>query len=629
MQRIISQAIGNLCIVWYNGPIKINGGLTMSNSETIRARDQIPQEDTWALEDLYPSDESWEQALSALTARQAEAAAFAGKLGESGETLCAFLHLVEDVDGQSELLANYAMRKADQDTRNATYQAMVGKLMGVLTAVGAAFSFATPEIMAIPEEALEGFYKAAPGLERYRRYLNNERRRKAHTLSAAEERLLAAAGEMANAPETVFGSFLNADMRYPDAVDSEGKPHALSQSTFVPLEESGDRALRKSAYENLYNTLGGMRNTAAGLLDAQNKQQKFFATARKYGSAREAAMDRTNVPVSVYDNLIEAVHRNMDKMHRYVRLRKKLLGVEELHFYDVYTPLLKDEPAKIPFAQAKQTVYDALYPLGDGYRAILKEGFENRWIDVYENQGKRGGAYSAGTKVHPFVLLNYSGSLDSQFTLAHEMGHALHSYLSNKHQNQIDSDYVIFVAEVASTCNEALLMEYLLKKTTDKKERVFLINHFLDQFKGTIYRQTMFAEFEKFMGAAVDAGQTLTADMLCAEYARLCKLYYGDDMVVDDQIAMEWARIPHFYYNYYVFQYATGYSAAIALSRRILREGENAVKDYLGFLSGGCSKSPIDLLKGAGVDMTSPAPVNDALQLFGELLDEMESLMAE
>ena len=601
----------------------------MSNSETIRARDQIPQEDTWALEDLYPSDESWEQALSALTARQAEAAAFAGKLGESGETLCAFLHLVEDVDGQSELLANYAMRKADQDTRNATYQAMVGKLMGVLTAVGAAFSFATPEIMAIPEETLEGFYKAAPELERYRRYLNNERRRREHTLSAAEERLLAAAGEMANAPETVFGSFLNADMRYPDAVDSEGKPHALSQSTFVPLEESGDRALRKSAYENLYNTLGGMRNTAAGLLDAQNKQQKFFATARKYGSAREAAMDRTNVPVSVYDNLIEAVHRNMDKMHRYVRLRKKLLGVEELHFYDVYTPLLKDEPAKIPFAQAKQTVYDALYPLGDGYRAILKEGFENRWIDVYENQGKRGGAYSAGTKVHPFVLLNYSGSLDSQFTLAHEMGHALHSYLSNKHQNQIDSDYVIFVAEVASTCNEALLMEYLLKKTTDKKERVFLINHFLDQFKGTIYRQTMFAEFEKFMGAAVDAGQTLTADMLCAEYARLCKLYYGEDMVVDDQIAMEWAKIPHFYYNYYVFQYATGYSAAIALSRRILREGESAVKDYLGFLSGGCSKSPIDLLKGAGVDMTSPAPVNDALKLFGELLDEMESLMAE
>ena len=527
-----------------------------------------------------------------------------------------------------ELLANYAMRKADQDTRNAVYQAMCGKLIGAATNVGAAFSFATPEIMALSDETLEGFYKACPSLERYRRYLTDQRRRKAHTLSAPEERLLAAAGEMANAPDTVYGFLTDADLHFADAVDADGKPHALSQSTFVPLEESADRVLRKSAYENLYSTLSGVRNTAAGLLDAQNKQQKFFATARKYENSRQAALDGTNVPESVYDNLIEAVHRNLDKMHRYVRLRKKLLGVDELHFYDVYTPLLKDVPASIPFAQAKQTVYDALYPLGEDYRKILKEGFENRWIDVYENQGKRGGAYSAGTKVHPYVLLNYSGSLDSQFTLAHEMGHALHSYLSNKHQNPIDSDYVIFVAEVASTCNEALLMEFLLGKTTDKKERAYLINHFLDQFKGTIYRQTMFAEFELFMGKLVDAGQTLTADVLCEEYARLCKLYYGEDMVVDEQIAMEWARIPHFFYDYYVFQYATGYSAAIALSRRILREGEPAVKDYLGFLSGGCSKSPIDLLKGAGVDMTSPAPVNDALKLFGELLDEMESLMA-
>ena len=599
----------------------------MSNSETIRARDQIPQEDTWALEDLYPSDESWEQALSALTARQAEAAAFAGKLGESGETLCAFLHLVEDVDGQTELLANYAMRKADQDTRNATYQAMVGKLMGVLTAVSAAFSFATPEIMAIPEEDLEGFYKAAPGLERYRRYLNNERRRREHTLSAAEERLLAAAGEMANAPETVFGSFLNADMRYPDAVDSEGKPHALSQSTFVPLEESGDRALRKSAYENLYNTLGGMRNTAAGLLDAQNKQQKFFATARKYGSAREAAMDRTNVPVSVYDNLIEAVHQNMDKMHRYVRLRKKLLGVDELHMYDLYTPLVAEADAHIEFADAKKTVLEALSCMGEDYCKVLKEGFDNRWIDVYENVGKRSGAYSAGSPVHPYVLLNYTGTLDSQFTLAHEMGHALHSYLSNKNQPTVYSDYVIFVAEVASTCNEALLMEYLLGKTTDKKQRAYLINHFLDQFKGTLYRQTMFAEYELRIAELNQQGTTLTADVLCSEYKKLNELYYGPDVVSDDQIALEWARIPHFYYNYYVFQYATGYSAAIALSRKILAEGKPAVERYLGFLSGGCSKTPIDLLKGAGVDMTSPEPVNTALELFGKLLDEMEELM--
>lgn len=596
-------------------------------SETIRERKDIPLKDTWALEDLYATDADWEKALARMQARMPELSEFEGKLAQNGQTLCAFLALLEELDTQAESLGNYAMRRGDQDTRDANYQAMNGKFISAVTELSAGLSFATPEIMAIPEESLEGFYADCPRLERYRRYLTDQRRKKAHTLSAAEERLLAAAAEMAGAPDSIYSSLLNADLTYPDAVDSEGKPHSLSQSTFVPLEESGDRVLRKSAYENLYHTLNGMRNTAAGLLDAQNKQQKFYATARKYSSAREAALDGTNVPLSVYDNLIEAVHRNLDKMHRYVRLRKKLLGVDQLHFYDIYTPLVQDLNKSIPYEQAKQTVYDALHPLGEDYRKILKEGFDNRWIDVYENRGKRTGAYSAGTKVHPYVLLNYTGSLDSEFTLAHEMGHALHSYLSNKHQNPIDSDYVIFVAEVASTCNEALLMEYLLKRTRDKKERAYLINYFLDQFKGTIYRQVMFAEFEKTIGQMVDAGQTLTADVLCAEYRRLAELYYGPDMEVDEEIAIEWARIPHFYYDYYVFQYATGYAAAIALSRRILSEGEPAVKDYLGFLSGGCSKSPIDLLKGAGVDMTGPQPVNDALALFGELLDEMESLM--
>ena len=596
-------------------------------SETIRERKDIPLKDTWALEDLYATDADWEKALARMQARMPELSEFEGKLAQNGQTLCAFLALLEELDTQAESLGNYAMRRGDQDTRDANYQAMNGKFISAVTELSAGLSFATPEIMAIPEENLEGFYADCPRLERYRRYLTDQRRKKTHTLSAAEERLLAAAAEMAGAPDSIYSSLLNADLTYPDAVDSEGKPHSLSQSTFVPLEESGDRVLRRSAYENLYHTLNGMRNTAAGLLDAQNKQQKFYATARKYSSAREAALDGTNVPLSVYDNLIEAVHRNLDKMHRYVRLRKKLLGVDQLHFYDIYTPLVQDLNKSIPYEQAKQTVYDALHPLGEDYRKILKEGFDNRWIDVYENRGKRTGAYSAGTKVHPYVLLNYTGSLDSEFTLAHEMGHALHSYLSNKHQNPIDSDYVIFVAEVASTCNEALLMEYLLKRTRDKKERAYLINYFLDQFKGTIYRQVMFAEFEKTIGQMVDAGQTLTADVLCAEYRRLAELYYGPDMEVDEEIAIEWARIPHFYYDYYVFQYATGYAAAIALSRRILSEGEPAVKDYLGFLSGGCSKSPIDLLKGAGVDMTGPQPVNDALALFGELLDEMESLM--
>ena len=601
----------------------------MDTMQTIRTREEIPVEDTWAIEDLYPTDDAWEQEFSTLPEDQAYLAKFSGRLGESAETLLSYLTKMEQVNAKVELLANYCMRKSDEDTRSSVYQAMTGKFMGAMVALNAGCSFDTPEIMAIPDATLDGFFQECPALERYRRYLGDLRRRKDHSLSAAEEKLLAAAGEMSQAPDTIYGAFADADIKFADAIDASGSAHPLTQGTFVSLEESADRTLRKSAYENLYNGFGSFRNTAAAILNAQNKQLKFHADARKYSSSLEASLDATNVPVSVYDNLIEAVHQNLDKMHRYVRLRKKLLGVEELHFYDIYTPLLPDVDRRIPYAQAKQTVYDALHPLGEKYRAILKQGLENRWIDVYQNVGKRSGAYSAGTVVHPFVLLNYTGTLDSQFTLAHEMGHALHSYLSSKYQNPIDSDYVIFVAEVASTCNEALLMEYLLGKTSDKRERAYLINHFLDQFKGTIYRQTMFAEFERNIGRLTARGQTLTAEVLCQEYKRLNQEYYGPDMVVDDHIAMEWARIPHFYYNYYVFQYATGYSAAIALSRRILQDGEPAVRDYLTFLSGGCSKPPIDLLKDAGVDMTTPAPVNQALELFGRLLDEMEELTKE
>ena len=598
----------------------------MSETNQIRKRAEIPVEDTWAIEDLYATDEAWEQELATLADDSAYLSGFAGKLGESAENLNQYLTRMEQVNAKAELLANYCMRQSDVDTRVAKYQAMTGKFMNVMVALSAACSFETPEILAISDQMMEQFYSEEPKLERYRRYLTDARRRKEHILSPAEEKLLAAAGEMANAPSDIFGNFGDADLTFPEAVDRNGNKHPLSNGTFVLYQSSEDRVLRKSAYENMYRTLGNFKNTAAALLNAQGKQLKFFADARKYPSTLDAALDNNQVPTSVYLNLIEAVHNNLDKMHRYVRLRKKLLGVEELHFYDVYTPLLSGVDKKIPFAEAKKTVYDALHPLGDGYRAILKEGFESRWIDVYENEGKRSGAYSAGAAVHPYVLLNYTGTLDSQFTLAHEMGHALHSYLSNKYQNPIDADYVIFVAEVASTCNEALLMEHLLVNTTDKRERAYLINHFLEQFKGTLYRQTMFAEFELIIGRMIGEGKTLTADILCQEYKKLNELYFGPDMVVDDEIAMEWARIPHFYYNYYVFQYATGYSAAIALSRKILTEGECAVKDYLNFLCGGCSKSPIELLKGAGVDMTSPEPVNQALQLFGELLDEMEEL---
>lgn len=601
----------------------------MEDFNVIRKRADIPVEDTWALEDIYPTDEAWEQELATLEADEAELVSYAGRLGESGQTLFAYLSKMEQTNKKAASLANYAMRRSDEDTRNGVYQAMTGRFMSVAVALDSACSFESPEIMAIPEETLNGFYQDCPDLEHYRRYLTDLRRRKDHVLSAAEEKLMAAAGEMAQTPINTFSSFINADLKFPDAVDGEGKHRPLSQASFITYQEGADRVLRKSAYENLYGTLKNFRNTAASLLNAQAKQLQFFADARGYNSALEASLDLNNVPVSVYTNLIDTVHANLDKMHRYVRLRKKLLGVDELHFYDVYAQLVADAGGRISFADAKQTVYDALAPLGEDYRAVLKEAFENRWIDVYENEGKRSGAYAASIPVHPFVLLNYTGTLDAQFTLAHEMGHALHSYLSAKNQSHIDAQYVIFVAEVASTCNEALLMEYLLEKTTDKKARAALINHFLEQFKGTLYRQTMFAEFEMNIGKMVGEGQTLTAEVLCKEYRRLNELYFGADMVVDDEIAVEWARIPHFYFDYYVFQYATGYSAAIALSKKILAEGESAVRDYLGFLSGGCSKSPIDLLKGAGVDMTSPEPVNQALELFSSLLDEMEALMEE
>ena len=601
----------------------------MAETKMIPERAEVREQDKWAIHDIYATDELWEADLQKAKALVSEYAAFAGKLGESAEQLLGYMELEEKVAVLADALGNYAMRRSDEDARVSKYQAMVGQVMSAYVELNAASSFATPEIMAISDETMEKFYADCPALVRYRRCLNDIRRRRAHVLSPAEEKLLAAAGEMANAPDNIYGMFSDADVTFPDAVDSEGNRHPLSQGTYISYMESSDRALRKSAFENLYHTFGSFKNTISAVLSAQVKQLQFFAQARKYNSSLEASLDVTNVPVAVYTNLIEAVHKNMDKMYRYVDLRKKLLGVDELHMYDLYTPLVEGVAKHASIDEAKQTVFDALAPLGEDYRKILKEGFDNRWIDVYENVGKRSGAYSAGARVHPFVLLNYTGTLDSEFTLAHEMGHALHSYLSNKKQNPLDAEYVIFVAEVASTCNEALLMEYLLGKTTDKKERAYLINHFLEQFRTTLYRQTMFAEFEMNIGKLAQEGTALTPDVLNAEYRRLNRLYFGENIVLDDEIDMEWMRIPHFYYNYYVFQYATGYAAAIALSRRILREGESAVKDYIGFLSGGCSKSPIDLLKGAGVDMSTTQPVEEALALFSELIDEMEALMQE
>ena len=597
------------------------------DNEKIPLRSEVPEAETWDLRDLYPTDEAWLAEYEDLKTMPERAAAFQGKLGKSAEDLLLWFRLQDEIQERLSRFHTYASCKSDQDTGNGTYQDFRGKAMGTYVAVLSACAFATPEIMAIDDDTLNLFYAAQPELLGYQRSLYQIRRRKAHILSPECEKLLAAAGEMADSPDRVSSTFRDADLTFPSVVDGEGKERTLTDATFIPMLMGSDRALRKTAFETYYARMSEFKNTLAATLDAQFKSLKFFADARGYESTLAASLDATEVPTEVYHNLISAVHDNLDKMYRYVALRKKRLGVDELHMYDVYTPIVADADSVIPYETAKETVLEALAVLGKDYTDLLKEGFDHRWIDVRENVGKRGGAYSTGSgKPHPYVLLNHKDNLDCQFTLAHEMGHALHSYHSVTHQPTATSDYVIFVAEVASTCNEVLLMRHLLGKTTDPKERAYLINHFLDQFKGTVYRQTMFAEFELAMGRMVEGGQTLTADALSEKYLELNKLYFGPDMVSDPQIALEWTRIPHFFYNYYVFQYATGFSAAVAIADRILTLGESAVADYKKFLSGGSSTNPISLLKIAGVDMSSPAPINAALKLFGELVDELEKL---
>ena len=597
-------------------------------AHTLPTRSQVDPANTWAITDLYPSDQAWREACENVRGLVRDLAAHRGRLGESAATLLAFLRLQDEIDLQGDRMISYAFRKSDEDTRNPVYQEMSAQAQNFLVELSQALSFQTPELLAIEDATLESFYEQEPALAHYRLMLKRIRSRKDHTLSPDCEALLASAERMGQAPDDIFSLLNDADMTYPDATDSKGETHPVTHGNYVALLQSADRTLRQSAFQSLYSVYGQFRNTCAAILGAQMKQLQFFADARRYPSALHAALAETEVDPQIYHNLIQTVHDNLDAMHRYVRLRKKLLGVDKLHYYDLYTPIVADEDASIPFEQAKDMAREALKPLGEDYLKILNEGFDNRWIDVYENQGKRSGAYSAGVYgVHPYVLLNYTDTLDDVFTLVHEMGHALHSYLSNHTQSVTYAGYKIFVAEVASTCNEALLMQHLLSKTTEPKRRAYLINHFLEQFRGTLYRQTMFAEFELWCSEQTRKGQPLTAESLNEKYAELNRLYYGEDIEPDPEIALEWARIPHFYYNFYVYQYATGFTSAIALSQRILKEGRPAVEDYLRFLSGGCSADPVSLLKGAGVDISSPAPIVDALKLFDTLIGEMEQLM--
>lgn len=593
----------------------------------VKSRDEIEAKYHWDLASIYATDEAFLQALEQAKQYPAQCAAYQGKVSQSPQELLAFLRLDDQVTIELSRLLNYAQRKSDEDTRVSKYQDFASQAMSLYVAVSSAQAWFTPELLSLDQETMEKFYAQCPELELYRRSLDRIFRRKEHTLSPSEEALLASAGEMAAQPDNIYSMFADADLTFADAVDSQGEKHPVTHGTYGPLLYSQDRALRKSAFQSCYAGYGQFRNTCAATLNAQTKQLKFFADARKYPNTLAAALDATEVPVEVYTNLIDAVHRNFPAMHKYTRLRRKLLGVDELHFYDLYVPMVGDVDMHFTYEEACDLILKALEPMGEEYCSIVRQGLAQRWIDVYENPGKRSGAYSAGGySMHPFILLNFQGTLNDVFTLIHEMGHSMHTYLSCANQPSCYSDYVIFVAEVASTCNEALLMQYLLKITTDKRQRAYLINYFLEQFRTTLYRQTMFAEFELAVNQMTERGEGLTADALCEKYRQLNADYFGPDIVVDDEISLEWARIPHLYYNYYVYQYSTGYAAAIALSQKILQEGQSAVERYLNFLKGGSSKPPIELLRGAGVDMATAQPIDDALKLFDSLIDEMDEL---
>ena len=602
----------------------------MMTDRKLNTREEADARCKWAIEDLYKDDEDWKRDYELLKSRIPELTKFRGRLGESAEVLLSMQKLSDELNQLLEKVYVYANQRLHENTDNSTYQNLASQAQGLLVELSESLSFAEPELMELPDGIIETFLDENEELSVYRQYFENIIRQKKHVLPTEQEQLLAAMGEVAESPKDIFSMFNNADIRFPEITGEDGHPVQVTHGRYMSLMQSRNRQVRKDAFEAMYGVYGDWRNTLAAMYRANVKQEAFLAKAHKYTSDLEAALDGSHIPVKVYEQLIEAVHESMPLMYRYMKLRKKLLGVEELHMYDLYVPVIEQDHSEIPFEQAKKTVLEGLAPMGEEYLHLLREGFDHGWIDVYENQGKRTGAYSWGAYgTHPYVLLNYQGTLYDVFTLAHEMGHALHSWYSDEHQPYIYAGYRIFVAEVASTCNEALLIHYLMeqsKKAGDRKKTMYLINYFLEQFRTTLFRQTMFAEFEKITHGLLEQGETLTADRLCEIYYDLNKLYFGEEICVDQEIAMEWARIPHFYTPFYVYQYATGFSAAIALSKQILEKGAPAVEQYKKFLKGGSSMYPLELLKMAGVDMEQKAPVQDALAVFAQYLDEMERL---
>jgi len=593
----------------------------------IKKREEIDNKYKWNMEDVYNTEDEWNNDIEKVNKDIESISEYKGNICKSQENFFEFMEKYLDLQYTVEKIYFYANQRYHENLGDSKYQEFSAKADLVLNSFMAAVAFVEPELLEASEDTVYEYIKAGEK-EEYRVYFENLFRQKSHILSDKEESLIAGTYNFSGGSSDIFGVLNNADIKFEDVNDENGVNHSLTHSTYIKFMESPDRNLRKEAFIKLYKKYDELKNTFGAIYINSLKKDNFYRSVRKYKSSREMYLEGNNVPESVYDNLVVSVNDNMDVLHDYVALRKKIMGLEEMHMYDMYVPLVSDIEKTISFDEAKSMVIDALQPMGEEYISILKEGLEGGWIDVYENEGKRSGAYSWSIYgVHPYVLLNHQDNLNDVFTLAHEMGHAIHSYYSNNNQPYINSEYKIFVAEVASTCNEVLLINYLMNNTEDKKEKAYYINHLLEQFRTTLFRQTMFAEFEKTVHEKADNGEPLNREILCNTYGELNKKYYGDAVISDDEIYLEWARVPHFYTSFYVYQYATSFSAAIALADRILRQEEGAVEDYKKFLKAGCSIDPISILKLAGVDMGDKKVIDDAMKVFKNLKSEFETLM--
>lgn len=602
----------------------------MSETKQLPNREALPEAVTWDLTTIFPDDAAFDQAFEDVKVAVKEVAGYQGTLHEGAATFLQALEGILAVYRQLETLYVYSHLKNDQDTGNTQYQGLYARASSLLAEASEALAWFEPGLLTLSDEQIAAYFEEAPKLTEYRHYIQQMLDNRPHTLPAEQEALLAGAGEIFGAASNTFAVLNNADLVFPVITDSQGEQIQLSHGVYGQLMESTDRTVRQAAYEGLYQVYEQFRNTFAQTLSTNVKTHNYRAKVRHFDSARAAALSGNHIPESVYDTLVAVVNQNLPLLHRYVALRKRLLGLEELHMYDMYTPLVGEAPIQYTYEEAVAKAKEALTPLGDEYQEVVAEAFSSRWIDVVENKGKRSGAYSSGAyDTAPYILLNWHDTLDQLFTLVHEMGHSVHSYFTRNNQPYVYGDYSIFLAEIASTTNENILTEYLLETEKDPLVRAYVLNHYLDGFKGTIFRQTQFAEFEHFIHEEDAAGVPLTAEYLSENYGKLNAKYYGEAVTYDDEIKLEWSRIPHFYYNYYVFQYATGFSAASALSKKILAEEPQALENYLNYLKAGSSDYPIEVMKKAGVDMTKPDYLEEAMKVFAARLDELEALLTE